>query len=296
MHSLIGNHNLTVVVVCVRDVFSSIPPSIHLLSDQAQDDHVKALVSLGDFSVVNLLRPTSDVAPAAGDDDRELSTAVAYTDRIVGRRDDAIGPLVDVAVVIVSTPGAVAGRAIRRLSRDGGGRARETRGARDGGVEARATVRLDKLSIVFSVPFVEIVAEHVLTGPILSHLLLPSPSEQDEDSSGQRHQGDTEERGKNRSLSSPAPAESIRDARSFLPAAEQALREDPSGAVGRSFGEEHEDASGMARPSSSTLRGSSHELLTVSNGVTQGAPVKDSSRRNPSWKHVVLIKVCVCVC
>lgn len=153
---------------------------------------IKAVMSLGNFSVLNMLQPTVTTTTTATPRDSEPDESVGvdgggydedsggssvWIDSVVGQKSGATGPLLDVAfVVIPSERRVVNGRQGSQDVGDGGHKdSSEARGkgGRWGrkGLEARAKVKIDKLQAIVSLPFIENLVQHVLTGPLASHFL-----------------------------------------------------------------------------------------------------------------------------
>lgn len=75
---------------------------------------------------------------------------------VLGRKDSASGPLLDVSLVVVSSED------INRLAGNQGG---------DRGLEARVKMKVDDVKIVLSIPFFENLAQYVAVGPLLPEIL-----------------------------------------------------------------------------------------------------------------------------
>lgn len=154
---------------------------------------IKAVMSLGNFSVLNMLQPTvtattTTTAPNSDPDEivgadgggynEDGSGSSVWIDSVVGRKSGATTPLLDVAFVVIPSERRVAnGRQCSRDVADGGYKDTSEargRGVRRGrrGLEARAKVKIDKLEAIVSLPFIENLVQHVLTGPLASHVLL----------------------------------------------------------------------------------------------------------------------------
>lgn len=176
---------------------------------QAESVRVKAVMSLGDMYVLNLRRPPPPlqgsapasargrrVSPFDSDGAAAATTAASGTDAAhhhrvrgaverggscltvedecslawvgppLGRSEGAVGPMLDVALVVV--PCGMGG-----LPAGGGVGVGDCTGmvGAAGGLEARVKIRLDAVRTNASVPFVENLALHVLSGPLVSLLL-----------------------------------------------------------------------------------------------------------------------------
>lgn len=145
---------------------------------QAEEKRVKAVMSLGDFYVLNLLRPAQGSPPLGVPSTNTASTCSEegslWADPVVGRREGAIGPVVDVALVVVSSIDRVLFN-----DNEGGGAASGGFGATGQcGLEARVKIRIDSVRTVFSIPFVENLTRHVLAGPLLSPWVQSTDSHQ----------------------------------------------------------------------------------------------------------------------
>lgn len=107
--------------------------------------------------------PPGSYCLAGGDDPARL----AWVESVVGRGEGAMGPMLDVALVVVPC-GKRGG-----LPHAGGGAGDVVGpcGAAAAGLEARVKIRLDAVRASLSIPFVENLTRHVLTGPLVSVLL-----------------------------------------------------------------------------------------------------------------------------
>lgn len=141
-------------------------PGPHPANAQAEEKRVKAVMSLGDFYVLNLLRPAQWSPPLGFPSVNTAATCSEegslWADPVLGRCEGAVGPVVDVALVVVSSTDRVCCNDGERSAARGVGE------ASDFGLEARVKIRLDSVRTVFSIPFVENLTRHVLTGPLLS--------------------------------------------------------------------------------------------------------------------------------
>ncbi|CAM9800180.1 unnamed protein product, partial [Scytosiphon promiscuus] len=111
---------------------------------------------------------------SSASDDGWGGFSLDWVEPVLGRGEDAVGPVLDVAMVVVpcGKGGTVVGLA------DGGGvHAGDVIGSSSGGggggtnLEARVKVRLDAVRADLSIPFVESLTWNVLTGPLLSPLV-----------------------------------------------------------------------------------------------------------------------------
>lgn len=153
---------------------------------QADNLRVKAVASLGDFSVLNLLRPpqffpplgvsststatlssrpkiTSDMETESLGDCMGDGSSV-WADPVIGRGKEAVGPVLDVAVVVSSCGDS-------RSPPEQKGRVPVKSDSACGGLQARAKIQVDKVRTALSIPFIENLTRHVLTGPLASYLL-----------------------------------------------------------------------------------------------------------------------------
>lgn len=189
--------------------FPRSPPPHRSLLVQADSIRVKAVVSLGGLYVLNFRRPPppplslpsarqgnggrvpppfdSSAATSAGhrqlsrgrddrgsfcvagDDDDAAVAPLPWVESVLGRGEGAVGPMLDVALVVV--PCGKRGGLLIHGAPGSGGRAVAGPGGGGGGVEARVKVRLDAVRANLSIPFVENLTRHVLAGPLASLLL-----------------------------------------------------------------------------------------------------------------------------
>lgn len=139
---------------------------------------MKAIASLGEFSVLNLLGqskslpPTTSLAARAVHREEAVRRLDLETDRkrcdegssilldpVIGQGQGAAGPIFEVALAVASSG-----------AHDHSGNLRDVVGASRGS-EARVKVKVDNVQTALSVPFVENMARFVLTGPLITHLL-----------------------------------------------------------------------------------------------------------------------------
>lgn len=109
------------------------------------------------------MEPEAAGRSGSSDGGNRLGVDSLWVDPVVGRGEDAVGPVLDVALVVTSSAdgsGFYGGR--------GGG---ERADSANRGLEARVKIGLDKVRTVFSIPFVESLTRHVLAGPLVLHLL-----------------------------------------------------------------------------------------------------------------------------
>lgn len=167
---------------------------------QAESMRVKAVMSLGDMYVLNLRRPSpplEQLAPASARGRRvspfdsgaaaaavnrggverggyssavEDDLSLAWVGPPLGRGEGAVGPILDIALVVVPC-----GKGGLHAGGDGGSRVAvgdcaSVIGAA-GGLEARVKIRLDAVRANVSFAFVENLTLHVLSGPLVSLLL-----------------------------------------------------------------------------------------------------------------------------
>ncbi|CAM9510658.1 unnamed protein product [Pylaiella littoralis] len=176
----------------------------------AESIRVKAVMSLGDMYVLNLRRPPpplqrlppapvrgrgvspfdSDASAAAPADTdaahrqrgrggvergghcfaAEDDCPLAWVEPPLGRGEGAIGPMLDIALVVV--PCGMGGVHARGGGGGGGGVGDcASMVSAAGGLEARVKIRLDGVRTNVSIPFVENLTLHVLSGPLVSLLL-----------------------------------------------------------------------------------------------------------------------------
>lgn len=153
--------------------------------------------SLGDFSILNLFQPptclpragashgyvespgvrTEDrFRPAPGreseftrsvDEGGQIVNRSVWVEPVVRRGEGASGPVFDVAVAVFALEDSTSPSGARR------GRVKSGAGTdiNRGGLEARAKFRLDKMRATFSIPFIDDMTRHVMSGPLVSHLL-----------------------------------------------------------------------------------------------------------------------------
>lgn len=251
---------------------------------------------LGDLSVLNTLPPTATTttAPTLAANDsvgidgdsylEDGSASSVCVEQVLGRKRGAAGPLLDITLVVI--PSARRGERNHGHSKAGGQRnVNGGEGGRgEGDVEARAKVRVDKLNTVISLPFVESVTRHVLTGPLVSHLL---KAENVRNQENKRHV----EASVSLPARTPAPP----------PRAELMGGSGSSSA----FGEVHSDGHswavggyskatevGVERSGSSSLPGSSNARVAGRNHADEVSPLTDSQPADYQGKRIVLFKVC----
>lgn len=241
---------------------------------QAEEKRVKAVMSLGDFYVLNLLRPAQR-SPSLGLP--SVNTAAAcpegdslWADPVVGRREGAVGPVVDVALVVVSSADRVTFSDVERDT----SRVVGVGGASDCGLEARVKIRLDSIRTVFSIPFVENLTRHVLAGPLLSPWLQNTESIQQTGSVGPD--------GSSPSPPSPPPPNTVTlsdDGAQVAAADDREVWE-----LATPFDVDHAEGGG-------SLSWESAEDVATRWAGAGDAP-QDSLEEGERWKHFVYIKVC----
>lgn len=255
--------NLTSTCSPRADLF---PPNV-----QAEEKRVKAVMSMGDFYVLNLLRPARQSpplgfplvnAPATCSEEGSL-----WADPVVGRRESAVGPVVDVALVVVSSPDRIC------FSDSERGAARGVGGASDRGLEARVKIRLDSVCTVFSISFVENLTRDVLAGPLLSPWLQNADSTQ--------LAGDIGPDACSPAPPSPPPQRTV----SSSDGGPQVVTDDGEvWEVAAPFGVDHAEDGG-----SSSWK-SAEDVATRWQGA--GGTPQDSLEEGERWKHFTYIKVC----
>lgn len=214
-----------------------------------------------------------------GDDGSPL----AWAEPVLGRREGGVGPVLDVALVIVQcaagghAPTAVTESATAGLDAAGGG---------GGGLEARVKIRLDAVRTDLSVPFVENIARHVLTGPLVSQLLLPQP--QGDSSAGAA----SRDRAASSAAASPSQAPAVPTAVVVSPPVVGGAQAAADEGLGRDFS----DSNGTAAAAAAGANGAGTTTTGApagsagtgwGDGPRQGGGAEDDN----SWEKLVFIKV-----
>ena len=226
---------------------------------------------MGDFYVLNLLRPAQQSPPLGFPSVNAATTCSEegslWADPVVGRREGAVGPVVDVALVVVSSPDRICFSNSERGATSGVG------GASDRGLEARVKIRLDSVRTVFSISFVESLTRDVLAGPLLSPWLQNADSIQQAEDIGL-------------DASSPAPPSP--------PPPRTVSSSDDGPQVATDDGEVWEVAAPFdvdhAKGGGSSLWESAEDVAMRWEGA--GGALQDSLEEGERWKHFTYIKVC----
>lgn len=199
---------------------------------------------------------------SASDVGGDPAPTLAWVESVLGRGEGAVGPTLDVALVVV--PCGRWGAGLHAGGEDAVGP------AAGGGLEARVKVRIDSVRTDLSIPFVENLTRHVLSGALVSLLL------ENDGAAGAGAPQSSADAGSSASAAPPLPS----PLPSVVPGRARALAVDNSTGVGAFVGSDDAAAAGDARARWEDAGGSA--LRQGGGGRVEGGS---------SWEHLVFIKV-----
>lgn len=218
-----------------------------------------------------------------GDDGYSL----AWAEPVLGRSEGAVGPVLDVALVVVRC--AAGGHAHRAAAESvtaglvAGGDA--VAGGGGGGLEARVKIRVDAVRTDLSVPFVENIARHVLTGPLVSQLLLPQP--QGDSSAGAAPRDGAA----SSAAASPSPSPTVPSVVVVSPQVVGGAQAAADEGIGRDFSDSNGAAAAAGATSDATTKGVPAGSVGTGWGDDRRQGGGGGAEDDQSWEKVVFVKV-----